>query len=328
MNCFRCGTPLTQLDVCTGCKADVRVNKRILRKSNAWYNEGLNCARARNLSAAKSCLIKSLKYNKANIGARNLLGLVYYETGRVVEALNEWNISQEMQPMVNPATRYLSEISQNPHVLEKVRQAVIKYNTAVNFAVQNSEDLAVIQLNKALALNSHMVDAYKLLGLIYIHRKEYTRARKVLRKAYHIDNGDADTLRYMREAKEQYNNAVAQIKKQPLFFKMKYAWSLSRSKVFDSLEESSLKRVVPKIVYGIAGLFIGLGIAMFLILPAKVARIEDNYRDKETHLYQTLAIPEVTPTPVPTAVPTPEPTPLPSEQAGQLPEPTDEPAVG
>lgn len=307
MNCFRCGTPLTQMDVCTGCKADVRVNKRILRRSNSWYNEGLKCAKARNLSAAKVCLRKSLKYNKANISARNLLGLVYYETGRVVEALNEWNISQEMQPMVNPATRYLGEFAQDPHALEKVRQSVMKYNTAVNFAMQNSEDLAIIQLNKALALNNHMVDAYKLLGLIYINRKEYVKARKVLRKAHQIDNGDADTLAYIREAREQYSLAVADMKKQPLLFKMKYALSVRGSKLFSELEDSKLRHIIPNILYVLTGVAIGLGIALLLILPGERAKMEAEFKEKEEHLYMTLAIPDVTPSPEPTIVPTATP---------------------
>lgn len=309
MNCFRCNTPLTQLDQCTGCKADVRVNKRILRRSNAWYNEALKCARTRNLSGAKACLIKSLKYNKANIGSRNLLGLVYFETGRVVEALNEWNISQMMQPMVNPATRYLGEFSQDPHALEKVRQSVIKYNTAVNFAMQNSEDLAVIQLNKALSMNNHMVDAYKLLGLIYIKRKEFIKARKVLRKAYQIDNGDTDILTYIREARKQYSKAVDEMNKQPLLFRLKHAMAVRGSKLYSELEDSKLRYTIPKILYVLAGVLLGLGIAMFLIVPAQKAEIEEAYRQKEEHLYLTLAIPDVTeePTPAPTAAPTPVP---------------------
>lgn len=309
MNCFRCNTPLTQLDQCTGCKADVRVNKRILRYSNSWYNEALKCAKSRNLSGAKACLIKSLKYNKANISARNLLGLVYYETGHVVEALNEWNISQEMQPVVNPATRYLGEFSQDPHALEKVRQSVIKYNTAVNFAMQNSEDLAVIQLNKALSMNNHMVDAYKLLGLIYIKRKEYVKARKVLRKAYQIDNGDKDVLAYSREARKQYSKAVDEMNKQPLLFRVKHAVAVRGSKLYSEFEDSKLKYTIPKILYVLVGILLGLGIAVFLILPHEKAVMEEEYRAKEEHLYLTLAIPDVTPEPTPS--PTPAPTEVP-----------------
>ena len=316
MNCFRCNTPLTQFDRCPGCRADVRINKKILRLSNSWYNEALKFASERNLTAARNCLLRSLRFNKENVGSRNLLGLIYYETGHVVEALNQWNISQTIQPLVNPATRYLGEFSQDPHVLEKVRQSVIKYNTAVGFAQQNNEDLAVIQLNKALSMNSHMVDAYKLLGLIYIKQKEYVKARKVLRKAYQIDNGDADTILYLREARTQYSNAITEIKRQPLIFRIKYAWTFKRSKVLAEIEESKIKRAVPGILYVLIGILFGFAAAVFLVMPAREQLWKDEYRARETHLYQTLSIPKVTEEPTPE--PTPSITPVPENFADMV----------
>ena len=45
------------------------------------------------MSGAEEALKISLKYDKMNIDARNLLGLVYYETGEVVLALSHWVIS-------------------------------------------------------------------------------------------------------------------------------------------------------------------------------------------------------------------------------------------
>ena len=45
----------------------------------------------RNLSGAIVSLKNSLKFNKYNIDARNLLGLIYCETGEVVDALSEWH---------------------------------------------------------------------------------------------------------------------------------------------------------------------------------------------------------------------------------------------
>ena len=101
MRCIYCGAPLSAIDYCTGCGADVTLQKRIVRISNLLYNEGLEKASVRDLSGAISCLKRSLKFNKENIDARNLLGLVYYETGEVVSALSEWVISKNMQPENN-----------------------------------------------------------------------------------------------------------------------------------------------------------------------------------------------------------------------------------
>ena len=67
MNCIYCGTPLSGIDYCTGCGADVTLQKRIIRISNLLYNEGLEKATVRDLSGAIVCLKRSLKFNKENI---------------------------------------------------------------------------------------------------------------------------------------------------------------------------------------------------------------------------------------------------------------------
>ena len=90
MNCIYCGTPLSDIDYCTGCGADITILKRVARISNLLYNEGLDKARVRDLSGAIKSLKRSLEFNKENKDARNLLGLVYFESGEVVSALTEW----------------------------------------------------------------------------------------------------------------------------------------------------------------------------------------------------------------------------------------------
>lgn len=50
---------------------------KLVYQSNYWYNDGLKKANIRDLSGAIVSLRRSLQYNRANIAARNLLGLVY-----------------------------------------------------------------------------------------------------------------------------------------------------------------------------------------------------------------------------------------------------------
>ncbi|MFW5675645.1 MAG: hypothetical protein ACOCNL_05105, partial [Acetivibrio ethanolgignens] len=69
----------------------------IRKASNMYYNSGLEKAKVRDLSGAVDALKKSLKLNKMNTRARNLLGLVYYEMGEVVNALSEWVISKHFE---------------------------------------------------------------------------------------------------------------------------------------------------------------------------------------------------------------------------------------
>ena len=95
MFCYNCGCHLSEHDFCTSCGADVSLYKKIMCMSNRFYNDGLEKAGVRDLTGAINSLRQSLKFNKNNIEARNLLGLVYFETGEVVAALSEWVIKQK-----------------------------------------------------------------------------------------------------------------------------------------------------------------------------------------------------------------------------------------
>ena len=99
--------------------------------SNEYYNDALAKASVRDLSGAIESLKTSLKFNKLNIDARNLLGLIYFEMGEVVEALTEWVISKNYQPAENAASRYLDEIQNNRSRLETINQTIKKYNQAL-----------------------------------------------------------------------------------------------------------------------------------------------------------------------------------------------------
>ena len=113
MICYRCGQDVGDAKRCPNCGADLTVFWKVRRISNSYYNLGLQQAEVRNLSGAVESLKNSLKFNKYNIAARNLLGLVYHEMGETVAALSEWVISQSYQPDDNLANGYLDEIQKN-----------------------------------------------------------------------------------------------------------------------------------------------------------------------------------------------------------------------
>ena len=202
MRCIYCGTPLSAIDYCTGCGADVTLQKRIVRISNLLYNEGLEKASVRDLSGAISCLKRSLKFNKENIDARNLLGLVYYETGEVVSALSEWVISKNTVEENNAADFYIAKLQANKNKLDTINQTIKKYNQALLYCKQDDEDMAVIQLKKVLSQNPNLIKAYHLLALVYMKQQEYEKARKLLKKAAQIDTTNTTTLRYLHEIEE------------------------------------------------------------------------------------------------------------------------------
>ena len=205
MNCMNCGAFLsnTDLEYCPRCGSNVMIQKKLDYLSKLYYNQGLEKASIRDLSGAISCLRQSLSYNKANIRARNLLGLVYFETGEVVAALGEWVISENMMPNNNLASEYINKLRANSNKLEAINETIKKYNHALIMCRQGHEDMAAIQLRKILAQNSKLIKGYHLLALIQMKNHEWSKARRTLRKAARIDKTNTTTLRFLREVDEQ-----------------------------------------------------------------------------------------------------------------------------
>lgn len=184
---------------CESCGQDLTIYKRAISASNMYYNMGLEKAKVRDLSGAVEALKKSLRFNKKNTDSRNLLGLVYYEMGEVVEALSQWVLSKNFQTEDNPADRYINAIQKNASSLESINQTIKKYNSALGYAKQGSEDLAIMQLEKVVSLNPNFIRSYQLLALLYMKAGDNKKAAKCLNKANKIDRNNTLTLKYMGE---------------------------------------------------------------------------------------------------------------------------------
>lgn len=205
MNCMNCGAFLTDMDLdyCPNCGYNVLIQKKVDYLSKIFYNQGLEKASIRDLSGAIACLKQSLMYDKRNIRARNLLGLVYFETGEVVSALSEWVLSKNLQPTRNLASEYINKLQANPNKLAAINETIKKYNHALMLCREGHEDMAAIQLRKILTQNSKLIKGYHLLALIQMKNGEWNKARRILKKAARIDKTNTTTLRFLREVDEQ-----------------------------------------------------------------------------------------------------------------------------
>lgn len=277
MYCYNCGCLLTENDFCTNCGAEVKVYKKIIAASNRLYNSGLEKAGVRDLSGAIESLKQCLKLNKNHVEARNLLGLIYYEIGEAVSALNEWVISKNVQPKKNIADDYIEEIRSNPTQLDTLAQSIKKFNQALVYCQQDSLDLAVIQLRKVLSMNADYLKAHQLLALVYINNDELEKAKRELEKARRIDRGSVLTLRYLKEVNELL--LAEDAKTQPKSKKKKQKeknkeegtvrYQSGNDTVIQPLnqrESGGLSTIFNIII----GMVIGLAAAVFLILPARI----------------------------------------------------------
>ena len=239
--------------------------KKFLYQSNQWYNDGLKKANIRDLSGAIASLKKSLQYNRDNVPARNLLGLVYYGRGEVVEALVEWIISKNIRSHGNIATYYIKKVQESPSELEAINQAAKKYNQSLMYCQQGGEDLAAIQLRKVIAAHPNFVRAYQLLALLYMESEQYAKARQMIRKAHKLDTTNEITLRYMHELKQLRSDKVAKLKEEK---DQTVSYKLGNETIIQpisaTLKDNATMMTILNIVIGIV---VGAAVVWFLIVP-------------------------------------------------------------
>jgi len=238
---------------------------KLVYRSNQWYNDGLKKANIRDLSGAIVSLKKSLQFNRGNVTARNLLGLIYYGIGDVGEALVQWIISNNMKSHGNIARYYIKKLQEDANELETINQGIAKYNQALAYCRQGGEDLALIQLKKVVNMHPNFLKAYQLLALLYIGREQYANARHVLRKAHKLDKTNPITLTYMNEVATAYGQksySVDAERKDAISYKLGNETIIQP--VASTLKDNATMHTILNIVIGIV---LGAATIWFLVVP-------------------------------------------------------------
>ncbi len=272
MRCYKCNSVLTDSDYCVKCGADVSVYKVVVKASNSYYNLGLEKAQVRDLSGAITALRTSIKINKNNIKARNLLGLVYFEMGEPAMALKEWVISVNIKPDRNVAAVYIRKVKTNPNKLEVLNQAAKKYNFSLNKIKEGGDDVALIQLKKVITMNPRFVKAHLLLALLYMKKGEDEKAAKCISRVLKIDRNNTLALRYSDELNKTGIAAVS-IKDEGYYKSRRKARTTPLSGHDVILPANSYKEPssgVLTVVYILLGVVIGVALIWFLVVPSKV----------------------------------------------------------
>ncbi|MDE5864293.1 MAG: tetratricopeptide repeat protein, partial [Lachnospiraceae bacterium] len=200
MECLNCGAPVLENGHCSDCGMNYKLLAKAYNTSNYYYNVGLDRACVRDLTGAIDALKLALKYNKQNINARNLLGLIYYETGETVTGLTQWVISNSYFPGENNiAGYYIKEVQADPVKLEEANQLAKQFNQALMHARQGTKDLAFIQLKRILSNYPHFVKGYLLLALLYMDSGNTDKAKKAIKRVLRIDKNNTLAVKYLAE---------------------------------------------------------------------------------------------------------------------------------
>ncbi len=196
MKCPICNYPCEAENSCPSCGTDVILYHKIIKISNMLYNKALRLAENNDLSGATESLKKCLAFDKSNIDARNLLALIYYETGKVGDALKNFHISYYTRKDNNVALKYIEAIKKGSKEIETATESIKMYNQALVYLKTKSEDMAIIQLKKAVELNPKFIDAINLLTLCYMMQSDTVKASLSAEKAILLAPNNATSKNY------------------------------------------------------------------------------------------------------------------------------------
>lgn len=274
MECPKCNYSLDNSNYCKNCKSDLDIIKKTVAASNRYYNIGLSQANDNDMSGAIISLNRSLMMNKNNIVARNLLGLIFFKIGQIGDALKQWIISSSFKKDDNPAEDYIMMVKNNEKEMEKLNDAIQMYNQALVYMNQKSEDMAIIQLKKAIENSPNLIEAKNLLSICYLYyEKNMGKAKPLTESVLFHDSYNSKALQYRKlfdlsrqkaDTRENIENNSKKIEK-----------TKSMSK-YSGLVRGKTKGVFPvsEIVFFIVGAMCAIAVMYVLLIPGMESQLK------------------------------------------------------
>ncbi|NLC69305.1 MAG: tetratricopeptide repeat protein [Clostridiaceae bacterium] len=101
------------------------------------------------------------------------------------------------------------------NISDDVRTSILLYNSALQNLKSDSEDIAIIELKKAVSLNPEFYEAINLLGLCYYYMKEYEKSEEMFEKVVKAENNGVRAFNYLRVIRggEEKTGDIAEKKK-------------------------------------------------------------------------------------------------------------------
>ncbi len=295
MICPKCGANMTlKRGTCAKCGYDIEVNQKTRKISCFYFNQGLAKAKVRDLSGAVDMLNRALKMSKKNVDARNLLGLVYFEMGETVAAIHEWIISKSILPTNNPAERYLNTLESNPTRLDNLNNAIRKYNAALDLAQHGGDDLALIQLKKAVSLNPRFIRAWQLLALLYMRAGEMNHAKKCIRRTLTIDIANTTSIRYLKAIRDitrqgKQIQVIVPDTGAPVSEDAPELQGKARAGILPAFHYKEDKPDYRSFISLLIGVILGTMVVFFMVIPGVKAGMKNEFKETQAEYAEELS---------------------------------------
>lgn len=94
----------------------------------------------------------------------------------------------------------LKDIAQNEaDISDNIRNSITLYNKAIVSLSSGSEDIAIIELKKAVSMNPNFYEAMNLLGLCYSYINENAKAAEIFDKVIKAEHNSVKAMKYMNQ---------------------------------------------------------------------------------------------------------------------------------
>jgi len=167
-------------------------------------------------------------------------------------------------------------IQENEKIPDKIRNSIFLYNKAIESLRSGSEDIAAIELKKAVSMNPNFNEALNLLGICYSYIGEVDKAAEMFRKVIKAESnsilamgylqklGLADTIpvqpeKYSKQPAAKHSDALKRIRE-------KKTYKIEKK----NENRSARKKLLHYLMIGIAfaaGFLVAL--AIYLMMPQK-----------------------------------------------------------
>ncbi|MFV0440710.1 MAG: tetratricopeptide repeat protein [Lachnospirales bacterium] len=212
MICNKCGREIEGIN-CPQCdeandftdefkKENDTIEKIVNDKYEYYYSLGVFYANEGKIHKSIDVLQKSILFNGSVAKTHSLLGLCYFEVGKLGEASKEFFISIFLDDSEeNPSLKYISEIEKMVLESDKYEKSIGGYNEALEFARENELEKAIKILEKVISLSPKFVDARLLVALCYMELSENNvqKALTHIEKVLDIDKENPVAIKYIDE---------------------------------------------------------------------------------------------------------------------------------
>jgi tetratricopeptide (TPR) repeat protein len=159
--------------------------------------------------------MKAIRDNPRDVGARNRLGVLYIQAGRLDDAIEQFNQAlkvtrDDQESLLYAGIAYMNKEDYDNALTYFEREIKYYKNTAMAQANPSLEqayyysgvaywkkkdyDKAIDYLNKALAIKKSNSDTYLVLGRVYLAKKSYDEALTAFSSALKFDPRYPDAL--------------------------------------------------------------------------------------------------------------------------------------